>query len=268
MFSTSPIVSIPTASTWDVSRVTNMAYLFKDCANLIGLDVSKWNVSNVTDMGAAFQNCTRLQSIDLSKWELKKSVTINSLLDGASLINNISIRENTVLGNANYAFRDCPLEHFSAPNLKITGQARGMFYGAGNGGVLDLTSWDMSECTSIKGWGDGMFASSKFDEINIAGWDLVNKGIAETNANGGNLFTNCTARKINLTGCNTKGLVGLAAFLSGCSNLDEVLGFSDLDLSSVTTIAYMIGKVLRHFVAQGKTCATGVLLVCSQYYFA
>ena len=43
-------------STWDVSNVTNMSYMFDACKNFNG-DISFWDVSNVTDMSWMFYDC-------------------------------------------------------------------------------------------------------------------------------------------------------------------------------------------------------------------
>ncbi len=211
-----------------------------------GVGLTKEQAAAVTTLGTLFKSNAEITSFN----ELKHFVGLNNLVsafDGDTALASAELAPNLVLNGANYAFRNCPLSHFAAQNIKIKGQARGMFHGAGNGGVLDLTSWDMSECTSIKGWGDGMFASSKFDEINIAGWDISNTEVSQSNPNGGGLFGGCEARKINLSGIN-QNLTGLASMFINCTNLEEIVGFEDLDLSSVTTIATFIqSTIIKHW---------------------
>ena len=43
-------------SSWDVSNVTDMSYMFWECSEF-NQDISSWNVSNVTDMQDMFYNC-------------------------------------------------------------------------------------------------------------------------------------------------------------------------------------------------------------------
>ena len=43
-------------SSWNVSNVTDMAYMFWECTNF-NQDISKWNVSKVTDMSGMFKDC-------------------------------------------------------------------------------------------------------------------------------------------------------------------------------------------------------------------
>ena len=53
---------------WDVSEVTNMKEMFRDCDNF-NADLSKWNVSSVKDMSYMFSDCKKFNS-DLSKWDV------------------------------------------------------------------------------------------------------------------------------------------------------------------------------------------------------
>ena len=48
-------------SSWDVSNVTNMRYMFYK-ATLFNQDIGNWDVSNVTDMGLMFGRCRFFQS--------------------------------------------------------------------------------------------------------------------------------------------------------------------------------------------------------------
>ena len=41
---------------WDVSKVTDMAYMFYDCGSF-NQDISNWNVSNVKYNQRIFYNC-------------------------------------------------------------------------------------------------------------------------------------------------------------------------------------------------------------------
>ena len=48
-------------SKWDVSNVTNMSNMFKNCNNISG--ISEWNVSNVKDMSYMFYKCKNIPDI-------------------------------------------------------------------------------------------------------------------------------------------------------------------------------------------------------------
>lgn len=64
-------------SGWDVSNVTDMNSMFKNC-KLLDTNLKGWNVSNVTDMFAMFFNCEKFDS-DLSKWNVSKNQSFKSM---------------------------------------------------------------------------------------------------------------------------------------------------------------------------------------------
>lgn len=55
-------------SEWDVSNVTNMHAMFRNCA-LFSCNLSKWDVSKVEDMSDMFNGCYKFKS-DISKWDV------------------------------------------------------------------------------------------------------------------------------------------------------------------------------------------------------
>ena len=55
---------------WDVGNVTKMNKMFYNCKN-INVDVSEWDVSSVKDMELMFNNCQNFDS-DLSGWNVSK----------------------------------------------------------------------------------------------------------------------------------------------------------------------------------------------------
>merc|ERR1719473_359683 len=57
-------------SKWDVSRVTDMSFMFSDASSFNG-DLSKWDVSKVTFMIDMFYNAFSFKG-DLSKWNVSK----------------------------------------------------------------------------------------------------------------------------------------------------------------------------------------------------
>lgn len=64
-------------SGWDTSGMTSLAQVFYDCQNLISLDVSSWDTSGVTNMDSLFYNCRVLTTLDLSSFDTSKVVNMN-----------------------------------------------------------------------------------------------------------------------------------------------------------------------------------------------
>jgi len=59
-------------SEWDVSNVTDMTSMFESCKKF-NCDLAKWNVHNAKNMERMFYNCKTFNS-DLSKWDVKKCI--------------------------------------------------------------------------------------------------------------------------------------------------------------------------------------------------
>lgn len=78
-------------SNWKTSKVTDMSYMFSQCANLTSLDVSKWDTSNVTDMEYMFQGCSELTSLDASNWDTSKVSNMEYMFYACSKLIKITV---------------------------------------------------------------------------------------------------------------------------------------------------------------------------------
>ena len=62
--------SVGNISNLNVSKVTDMSFMFGDCESF-NQDLSSWNVSSVTNMYGMFLNC-KFFNQDISKWDVSK----------------------------------------------------------------------------------------------------------------------------------------------------------------------------------------------------
>ena len=62
--------SVTFAPDFDTSNVTNMTYMFCNCAALTSINISSFNTENVTDMNYMFSGCSSLSNLDLSNFDL------------------------------------------------------------------------------------------------------------------------------------------------------------------------------------------------------
>ena len=72
----------------DVSRITNMSFLFKIYARHFNGDISKWDVSNVTNMQAMFSD-TDFNG-DISKWDVSNVTNMHCMFTDSKFNGNIS----------------------------------------------------------------------------------------------------------------------------------------------------------------------------------
>ena len=126
----------------DVSNVTSMKYMFDYSTASVNID--GWDTNNVTDMGYMFSFFSG--SVDISKLDTSKVTNANYMLYNANT-------DNIIL--TGLSFPKCT-------------KLDDMFSGA-TGTVLDLSSWDISNITSMS----YMFAGG-FKKIDLTGWNTSN----------------------------------------------------------------------------------------------
>jgi surface protein len=67
----------PDISQWNVSKVKDMSYMFKNCKEF-NCDISSWDVSNVINMQSMFDNCKKFNQ-DISKWKVSNVENMNQM---------------------------------------------------------------------------------------------------------------------------------------------------------------------------------------------
>ena len=112
-------------SNLNVNNVKNMSCMFESCGNTITLDLQKWNVSNVTDMAYMFMNnaenepSSKYMNIMLGEWNTS-NVTDMSYMFGFSVGDKTTRQVSGIL------------------DLSSCTTFKNMMYGAGNFGPIYL----------------------------------------------------------------------------------------------------------------------------------
>ena len=70
-------------SSWNVSNMTHMSFMFCNCNKFTGKGLDKWGtrVSNVEYLSGMFMNCENLD-VDLSSWKISNIYGIGSMFEG------------------------------------------------------------------------------------------------------------------------------------------------------------------------------------------
>ena len=114
MFSNCDIVDIPYIQKWDTSNVTNMNNMFSDNSSYSFTslpDISKLNTRNVIYMKEIFKNCCEVESLpDISKWNTSKVKYMNGMFSECkklSSLPNISNWNTSNVEEMNDMFLGC-----------------------------------------------------------------------------------------------------------------------------------------------------------------
>ena len=144
----------------DTSHVTQMRAMFKDCAQLTGLDLNHWNTTQVTSMDEMFYGCQNLATLALENFQTAQVVGMHQMFTACRSLTKLDLSHfNTAkVIYMDAMFENCTqLVQLSLSNF-TTAQAiylDAMFKNCINLRSLDLSSFDMSSVPYV----DDMFAN-------------------------------------------------------------------------------------------------------------
>lgn len=134
----------PDVSNWDVSNVTNMAFMFN--LTTANPDVSKWDVSNVTTMVRMFNNATNANP-DVSNWDVSSVTDMEFMFSQASSANpDVSNWDVSKVTNMRRMFNQANVAN---PNVTI---------------------WNTSSVTNM----ERMFSQAPVANPNVTNWNVSN----------------------------------------------------------------------------------------------
>ena len=203
----SSLVKVDTEN-FDVSRVTDMYKMFRDCTSLSTIDVSDWDTSNVTRMGHMFRACFALEWIDVSEWDTGKVEVFNSMFSDSK-----SNTGRMKINNLDFSGWDMS----SATNISY------MFYGCGQMTDLDLSGWDVSKVTTMNHTFCDCFNMKNY---NFTGWNTVSLEMLNAAFNG-----NDSLVTIDLSDFDTQNVYDFGQLFDGCYSLENIIGLDKWDTS-------------------------------------
>lgn len=198
------------ASIWstkvvDVIQPEYTTSWFKDCSNLISVDLQKLDTSNVKKMDYMFYGCSSLRTLDVSGFNTGNVDTMALMFDGCS-----NLVELDVSG-------------FNTSNVTEMGA---MFDDCSRLRTLDVTGFDTSNVTAMHAMFDGC---SSLEELDVSGFN-TSKAVKLWS-----MFQDCSSlKKLDVSGFDTSKADTLSEMFSGCSSLTEldVSGFVTSSLTS------------------------------------
>ncbi|HEL8325595.1 TPA: BspA family leucine-rich repeat surface protein [Listeria monocytogenes] len=184
--------------------------MFKNCSNLMEVDLSGLDTSAVTTMWDMFFNsCRALEELDVSHFDTSSVTNMSYMFyDNRNLeVLDVSNLDTSSVTNMYAMFEDCTsLEELDVSNFdtsSVTDMYR-VFNGCEKLKKLDVSNFDTSSATEMV-----------------------------------QMFRNCSAlEKLDVSNFNTSLVTDMRAMFAGCTSL-EALDVSNFDTSSVTNMAAM-----------------------------
>ncbi|EAC3129944.1 BspA family leucine-rich repeat surface protein [Listeria monocytogenes] len=183
--------------------------MFKNCSNLMEVDLSGLDTSAVTTMWDMFNSCRELEELDVSHFDTSSVTNMSYMFyDNRNLeVLDVSNLDTSSVTNMYAMFEDCTsLEELDVSNFdtsSVTDMYR-VFNGCEKLKKLDVSNFDTSSATAMV-----------------------------------QMFRNCSAlEKLDVSNFNTSLVTDMRAMFAGCTSL-EALDVSNFDTSSVTNMAAM-----------------------------
>lgn len=188
-------------STWNVSKVTDMAGMFSN-AKVFNRALGSWDTSNVTNMALTFGGAAQFNQ-NINTWNTSKVTTFSRTFDGATLFNQ-------------------PLDRWNVSNATTLGV---MFRGAKNFNQ-PLNTWNTSKVTNMA-W---VFDSTAFNQ-DISSWNTSNVTDMYW------MFGNAKAFNQDISSWNTSKVKNMGVMFQGATSFNQDI--SKWDTSNVTSMDKM-----------------------------
>lgn len=215
----------------NLTNITSVRLMFKDCASLVGNTIGEWDVSSIEDFSNLFDNATIFNQ-DLNNWDVSNARNLNAVFDTAINFNGDISNWNV----SNVIFMTNMFRQAFAFNQDISAWDVGnviLFTNMFNSATVfnqDLGNWNVSSCTNF----GAMFASTDFFNQDISSWDVSN---AESLSG---MFGQAIAFNQDIGNWNVSNVTNMGGLFwrAGAFNAD----ISNWDVSNVTTMIAMFSE--------------------------
>ncbi|NVP38444.1 BspA family leucine-rich repeat surface protein [Listeria monocytogenes] len=175
----------------DTSAVTTMWDMFNSCRALEELDVSHFDTSSVTNMSYMFYDNRNLEVLDVSNLDTSSVTNMYAMFEDCTSLEELDVSNfDTSSATAMVQmFRNCSaLEKLDVSNFNtsLVTDMRAMFAGCTSLEALDVSNFDTSSVTNMA----AMFSDNeKLEKLDLSTFDTSSV------TNMGTMFKNCTALK-------------------------------------------------------------------------
>ena len=224
-------------SGFNTSNVTDMSYMFNNCAHLTTLDLGTFNTSKVTSMQGMFYGCNGLTNLNLTSFDTSNVTTMEEMFyecDSLTTLNLSSFtttKVKTMYGMFKFCEKLTSLDLSSFKTTKLTNMGD-MFYDCYSIKTIDLSSFNTSKVTSM----GGLFQScEKLTKVILSGLNTSNMIDMSF------MFDHCKSLKtVDVSSLDTSKVIYMSFMFHGCESLTTI----DLSKFNTSNVNYMDGMFM------------------------
>ena len=252
MFRNCKLLNTLDVSDWDVSNVTDTRNMFRNCEKLTTLDVSDWDVGNVTDMNSMFCYCSALTALDVSNWDVSNVTNMTQLFMNCHALEALDVSQwdvgkvwrfkamfaTTAQNTGKMLFTELAVENW---DMSSATDLEAMFYGCGHLTKLDLSKWDVSKVTKMP----HIFTDChSLTTINMSGWNTESLTCMDA------MFNDCDSiTVIDVSSFKTDKVKEFSQLFEACASLQRVIGLEKFntangqDFSEMFNVCYELREL-------------------------
>ncbi|WP_154859498.1 BspA family leucine-rich repeat surface protein [Cyclobacterium xiamenense] len=211
---------ITATDTPDLSRVTSLVEMFRDCKILNGpSNINEWNTSNVIDMSRMFEGAFTFNQ-DISNWDVGNVINMFTMFYEAHAFDqDISSWNTSNVTNMFFMFREATSfnQDISSWNTANVSSMAYMFLGAASFNQ-NLGSWTLNSGVNLSNMLDDSGLDCANYSATLIGWAENSPGVVDITlgANGLSYGTNAAAARTILTTDRGWSILGDTAGTEAC----------------------------------------------------
>ena len=222
-------------SSFDTSKVTSMAAMFRGMSKLTSLNLFNFDTSKVTDMSGMFEDMSNLAALDLFDFDTSKVTNMSSMFENMHSLTTLNVSDFDTSQVTNMHAMFFRMRSLTALNVssfdtsKVTNM-NAMFYGMRSLTKINLSNFDTSQVTDMSLMFSGM---SNLTTLNLSNFNTSKvTNMRQMFSLSSSLIT------LNLSNFDTSQVTDMSLMFSGMSNL-TTLNLSSFDTSKVTNMEGM-----------------------------
>ena len=194
---------------WNMSKVTNFAYVFDQCRNIETIDLRNCNLSSITLIYYCFEYCWALKEIKgISEWNVSQCKDFRSIFLEC------------------WSLQELDLESWNTSQVTTMASLFSYCYSLKS---LKISSWDISKVTTL---GSTFNACWSLQELDISSWTPIKVTSLSTT------FGNCRSlKRLDLTNWTTGTLTSISSMCSACYSLQQ-LSIPNIIITNACTSIY------------------------------